>query len=119
MHWLGWVLITIFGLAAAGALWERRAGRAFARRHPMPGRLVDVGGHSLHLLCAGETGPTIVVEQGAGEPSLLWRPIMGEAQQFARFCLYDRPGYLWSPSAERGRSVEARARDLHALLRNA
>ena len=42
-----------------------------------------------------------------------------EARQFARLCLYDRPGYLWSPPARRGRSVEARARDLHALLRSA
>jgi pimeloyl-ACP methyl ester carboxylesterase len=119
MHWLGWSLIIVLGLGALGALWEWRAGRAFARRHPMPGRLVNVDGRPLHLLCAGNTGPTIVVEQGAGEPSLLWRPIQDEARQFARVCLYDRPGYLWSPPAVRGRSVEARARDLHALLREA
>jgi pimeloyl-ACP methyl ester carboxylesterase len=119
MHWLGWVLIVLSALAGAGAIWEWHAGRAFARRHPAPGRMVDVAGRRLHLLCEGDAGPTIVVEQGVGEPSLLWRPIQEEARHFARFCLYDRPGYLWSPPAERGRGVEARARDLHALLQGA
>ena len=64
MHWSGWILITLWGLGVIGAFWEWRAGRAFVRRHPAPGRLVDVGGRQLHLLCAGDTGPTIVVEQG-------------------------------------------------------
>ena len=116
MHWLVWVAIILVGLALVGALWEWRAGRAFARRHPAPGRLVDVGGRQLHLLCEGGEGPTIIVEQGVGEPSLLWRPIQAEARHFARFCLYDRPGYLWSPPAGRARSIEARADDLHDLL---
>lgn len=116
MHWLAWVGIVLLGLAMAGMFWERRAGRAFARRHPVPGRMVDIDGRQLHLLCEGGEGPTIVVEQGAGEPSLLWRPIQADARLFSRFCLYDRSGYLWSPPARSGRSIEARANDLHNLL---
>lgn len=115
-----WLLLSLLVLLLVGALWEWRAGRAFSRRHRPPGRMVALGdGRALHLLCEGEDGPTIVVEQGLGEPSLLWRPIQGEAQSFSCFCLYDRPGSLWSPPVAGSRSVEARAGDLHALLHGA
>ncbi|MEA3013115.1 MAG: hypothetical protein QOD42_1660 [Sphingomonadales bacterium] len=120
MHWALWVAGVLLILLAMGAWWERQAGRAFARKYPAPGRMVEVApGRLLHLSCEGEAGPTIVVEQGAGEPSLLWRAIQKEARHFARFCLYDRPGYLWSPPASGPRSIEARARDLHAVLERA
>lgn len=115
MHWIWWVAAVLIILLAAGATWERRAGRAFAGK--APGRILEVApGRQLHLLCEGEAGPVIVVEQGAGEPSLLWRAIQKEARKFSRFCLYDRPGYLWSPPAPGPRSIEARAEDLHAML---
>jgi pimeloyl-ACP methyl ester carboxylesterase len=115
-----WLLLFLPILLAVGALWEWRAGGAFSRRHRPPGRMVALGeGRALHLLCEGEDGPTIVVEQGLGEPSLLWRPIQSEARSFSRFCLYDRSGSLWSPPVSGSRSVEARAGDLHARLHQA
>lgn len=120
MHWSLWVAASLGLLFAVGALWEYQAGRTFARKHKVPGRMVEIGGgRRLHLLCEGERGPTIVVEQGAGEPSLLWREIQAEARHFCRFWLYDRPGYLWSPPAPAPRTIEARAEDLHALLHGA
>lgn len=120
MHWALWAVGALLILLVIGAWWERRQGRAFARKHPVPGRLVELGdGRRLHLWCEGEAGPVIVVEQGAGEPSLLWRAIQKEARSFSRFCLYDRPGYLWSPPAPGPRSIEARAGDLHAMLKGA
>lgn len=120
MHWSLWVAAILLILFALGALWEYRAGRGFARRYKAPGRMVEIGaGRRLHLLCEGETGPTFIVEQGAGEPSLLWREIQAKARHFCRFCLYDRPGYLWSPPARGPRTIEARAGDLHAMLHGA
>ncbi|HEV7660058.1 MAG TPA: alpha/beta hydrolase [Allosphingosinicella sp.] len=120
MHWGLWVVGVLLILLAIGAWWERLAGRAFARRYPAPGRILEVApGRHLHLLCEGEAGPVIVVEQGAGEPSLLWRTIQKEARKFSRFCLYDRPGYLWSPPAPGPRTIEARAEDLHVMLERA
>lgn len=36
-----------------------------------PGKLVDVGGHRLHINCTGKGTPAVVMEAGAGETSRL------------------------------------------------
>jgi pimeloyl-ACP methyl ester carboxylesterase len=119
-----WTIRVGLGLAVLvllGLVGERIAEAIDARRLPAPGRMVDIGGgRSLHLLCEGEeAAPAIVVEQGAGEPAILWRRLQKQAAAFARFCLYDRAGYGWSPPAPACQPVEERAADLHRLLRSA
>ena len=32
---------------------------------PAPGRLIDVGGRRLHIICSGQGAPTVVLEAGA------------------------------------------------------
>ena len=39
----------------------------------MPGQLIDVGGHRLHLCCTGSGSPTVVLEPGRGGPPRTWR----------------------------------------------
>jgi pimeloyl-ACP methyl ester carboxylesterase len=108
------VLCVLLGIgAAAEAICEARD-RA---RFPPPGQMVDVGGRRLHLLCKGTArGPTVVIEQGAGSPSILWWSIQDKVASFARVCTYDRAGYQWSDPAARVRSLEERVADLHAVL---
>jgi pimeloyl-ACP methyl ester carboxylesterase len=117
-----WMIVAL-GLALpclAGLIAEPVARRRGARRHPPPGRLIEIArGRSLHLLCEGSAGPVIVVEQGAGEPAILWRELQVRASAFGRVCLYDRAGYGWSPPAPSFQDVAARAQDLRALLRAA
>jgi len=111
-----WVALVLATLAAMGAVAERLMERRDGRLNPAPGRIVPVGeGRSLHLLCEG-SGPAVIVEQGAGEPSLLWRPLQRRAADFCAFCLYDRAGYGWSPPAPSPQPVEARAADLRRAL---
>jgi len=89
------------------------------RRFPPPGRIVDVDGRAMHLFCQGEgDGPTIVIEQGAGSPSIFWWPVQRALAKAARVCTYDRCGYLWSAALGKGRSITARVEDLRALLMN-
>jgi pimeloyl-ACP methyl ester carboxylesterase len=117
MGWFGWCLSVVGGLIAAGALTEAVCEVVDRGRFPPPGQMVDVGGRRLHLLCKGSgAGPTVVIEQGAGSPSILWWPIQDRVAAFARVCTYDRAGYLWSDQAARVRSLEERVADLHALL---
>lgn len=117
MTWLWWGL-GIAGLSLAlGASVEAVCEARDGARVPPPGVMVDVGGRRLHLLCKGNAaGPTVVIEQGAGSPSVLWWPVQDKVAAFARVCTYDRAGYLWSDQAVRVRSLEDRAADLHTLL---
>jgi pimeloyl-ACP methyl ester carboxylesterase len=69
----------------------------------------------LHLVSKG-VGPTVVIEQGAGGPSLAWLPLQEQIAEFAQVCLYDRAGYQWSDPLPAPRSLEDRVRDLHTLL---
>lgn len=118
--WLAWLCAGLVLLLLAAAAAEKLLEARDRRRFPAPGRLVPIGGgRSLHLLCAGTSGPAVVVEQGAGEPSILWRSLQRQAASFARLCLYDRAGYGWSPPAPAPQDVEARAADLRSLLRAA
>lgn len=108
------------GLLLLGLVYEKLAELRDERRHKPPGRLVDVGGRRLHILCKGEAaGPTVVIEQGAGSPSVAWQPLQNEVSGFARVCLYDRAGYQWSDPAPDPRSLSDRAADLHRLLQAA
>lgn len=106
-------------LLAAGNVYQRIGERKDRQRNPVAGRMVSVGDHELQLLCKGNVAPTVVIEQGAGEPSWLWWPVQDEVAKFASVCTYDRAGYGWSQSARAKRTITQRAEELHALLSNA
>jgi len=120
MHWHWQWSLTIavaFGvLLIIGYIYERLGHRRDARLNPPPGKLVEVNGQRLHMLCKGNMGPTVVIEQGAGELSRFWWPLQDEIAKFARVCTYDRAGYAWSETARGARTVEERVEDLHSLL---
>lgn len=61
-----------------------------------PGRLVDAGGHKLHMNCSGKGGATVVIETGLGDFSFDWVLVQQRVSTFARVCTYDRGGYAWS-----------------------
>jgi pimeloyl-ACP methyl ester carboxylesterase len=106
-----------FGLLTAGAAWEATNAARARRANPPPGRLVDVGGRRLHLLVKGDApGPSVVIEQGAGAASFFWWGVQDALARHVRVATYDRPGYGWSDTAPRSRSVADRARELHRLL---
>lgn len=122
--WLLRVVISVVILCCTGLLagycYENYAAGREAERFPPSGRLVDVGGRSLHLLCKGDAaGPTVVIEPGAGEPSMLWWSVQDQIAMFARVCTYDRAGYQWSAPFAGQRSIEDRARELREVLMRA
>ena len=83
--------------------------------HP-PGRMVDVGGHRLHLQCEGDRAPTVVVEAGLAGFSLEWRAIQAAVADDLRVCIYDRAGYGWSERGPEPRTVDRIARELDRML---
>src|SRR5687768_16773159 len=67
-RWLLYPVMALMALVAVAGGYETVAG-ALDEDFPMPGRLIDVGGHSLHLNCSGSGSPTVVLEPGAGGTS--------------------------------------------------
>ncbi|MEM1177835.1 MAG: alpha/beta hydrolase, partial [Acidobacteriota bacterium] len=49
-------------LLVAGLLYSAVSTSRDRARHPPPGQPIDVGGHSLHLRCAGDGGPAVFLE---------------------------------------------------------
>jgi pimeloyl-ACP methyl ester carboxylesterase len=69
-----------------------------------PGKLVDLGGHRLHMNCTGKGSPTVVVENGLGDFSFDWILVQSRVSRFTRICTYDRAGYAWSDSGPKPRT---------------
>jgi pimeloyl-ACP methyl ester carboxylesterase len=61
-----------------------------------PGKLVDLGGHRLHVHCSGTGSPAVVIENGLGDFSSDWVLVQTRVERFTRICTYDRAGYAWS-----------------------
>jgi pimeloyl-ACP methyl ester carboxylesterase len=82
-----------------------------------PGRLVDLGGHRLHVLCTGAGSPTVVVENGLGDFSFDWALVQERVSKFARICTYDRAGYAWSEPGPKPRTFAQINLELSDALR--
>jgi pimeloyl-ACP methyl ester carboxylesterase len=86
------------------------------RQFPRPGRLVDVGGHQLHLHCIGKGSPVVVLEAPAAGMSASWGWVQEQlGATTTRVCAYDRAGQGWSENRD-GYSMGIEADELHALL---
>jgi hypothetical protein len=62
-------VIAFLALASVGGGYATLGAAADTRAYPMPGQLIDVGGHRLHLNCTGSGSPTVVLQPGGGEMS--------------------------------------------------
>jgi pimeloyl-ACP methyl ester carboxylesterase len=80
---------------------------------------VDAGGHHLHMLLVGESGPVVVLESGWPGCGLGWDRVRAPVGRFARVVTYDRAGTGKSESGPQPRHAEQIARELHTALRSA
>jgi pimeloyl-ACP methyl ester carboxylesterase len=85
---------------------------------PAPGRLVDVGGRRLHVLCTGAGSPTVVLEAGASAFAIDWTLVQQEVARTNRVCSYDRARSGWSDSSTAATRATL-THDLHSLLQGA
>ena len=84
--------------------------------YPPPGRLVDIGGRRIHLICSGAGSPTIVLIPGGGAFSIDWNLVQSGIENTCRVCAYDRAGLGWSDPGPAEETVEQTIVDLHAAL---
>jgi len=116
--WVVYPLLAVYALCAVGGGYET-VQASDRRTHPAPGQLIDVGGHRLHLQCAGSGSPTVILESGLGEGGAYWGSISSAVARDTRVCVYDRAGRGWSEPARVPQDGFAVARDLHVLLERA
>jgi pimeloyl-ACP methyl ester carboxylesterase len=109
----------LLAAAAAGAAYESVSAAQDAAANPPPGRLVDVGGHRLHISCTGTGSPTVVFESGLAGMSADWANVQPQVASTTRACAYDRAGIAWSDSGPEPRDPRHIATELHALLAGA
>lgn len=109
-------VIAMLALASIGGGYQTVREALDAEANPMPGRLIDVGGHSLHLSCTGSGSPTVVLEPGAGGTSSDLGLIAPAVARDTRVCVYDRAGRGWSEPADTPQDAATIATDLHTLL---
>jgi pimeloyl-ACP methyl ester carboxylesterase len=121
--WL-WAKRTLIGLcgviviaALTGAAYQWIATRNDLAANPPPGRIVDVGGHSLHIWCTGSGEPTVILENGLGGSGVVsWGIVQLEVSKFTRVCSYDRAGMGYSDPGPSPRTARRIAHELAQLL---
>ena len=108
-------LVLIVGTLLLGA----KAKADLIAKYPPTGQMVDVGGYRLHIDCQGNGSPTVVMEAGLTEPSLMWALVQPQVSTQTRVCVYDRAGLGWSDASPKPRTAEVMVEELHTLLKNA
>jgi len=121
--WLGRIvralLVLVLVLVGAGFLYENVSEARDQRFNPMTGRRFDVGGYRMHIDCAGQGSPTVILESGLGDSYVSWRRVQPQIAKFTRVCSYDRAGLGYSDSSSQPRTSKIIAEQLHTLLKAA
>ncbi|GJF31190.1 hypothetical protein KNE206_38900 [Kitasatospora sp. NE20-6] len=118
---LGGLLVALGAVLLAGAVRHLVLVAREGRRNPPPGRLVDVGGHRMHLLAEGEagSGPTVVWVPGGHAPGEEFRELHTMLRTRTRSVLVDRLGSGWSDVGRFPRTTAGEAEELPAALERA
>lgn len=106
-------------LPIAGLTYEHFAARQDKKECIMPGQLINMGTHHLHIHCQGKampSSPTVILESCIWGSTLDWKLVQPEIARFAQVCSYDRAGYGWSDRGPGPRSFDRIANELRMLL---
>ncbi len=125
-----WRAKTVFGRAlqvlaicAAVVPFAVAAGPAPGSELKVGGQMIDIGGRSLRLVCAGPTGsskPVVLFESGAFGFAGDWAYVQKQlASQGVRSCAYDRAGMGFSDASDEPRDGVNVAQDLEKLVAKA
>lgn len=110
------VPVVLVGALGVAVLVENARTAAGRQEHPMPGRLVDVGDHRLHVVQQGTGGPTVVLEAGSGEVASGWADVAAGLDDVTTVIRYDRAGTGWSEPSDDPRTAEVVIAELRTAL---
>jgi pimeloyl-ACP methyl ester carboxylesterase len=110
------IVILLAAAIGGGAAFNAVASQYFFARHPAPGKPYEVDGYKMHLYCTGEGAPTLVLDAGLGNDSLIWANVQPELSKITQVCSYDRAGFGWSEPRPEPRDAKRLTDELHGLL---
>lgn len=122
---LKWISRIIFGIVAVVILfiafvyvYENTQRKSVLKKYPLPGQMVDLGTHKIHVRIIGEGNVTILMDAGAGElGSYGYLPIETKLATYAKVVLYDRAGCNWSEKSNTVRNPDNIAKELHEVVK--
>jgi pimeloyl-ACP methyl ester carboxylesterase len=104
------------GALAVSASFNALAFLRFRKLNPPPGEMLLVNGYRMHVNCTGSGSPTIVLDSGLGNDSLIWGAVQPQLAKTTRVCSYDRAGFGWSDAQPGPRDADHITAELHQLL---
>lgn len=104
---------TLIGTSALTNAWLIHS---FWNKHPPAGNFYPVNGGVIHLVCRGTGSPTLILEAGLGNDSLIWSDVQGDLSKTLTVCSYDRAGLGWSQKDSALRDADHITKDLKILL---
>ncbi len=110
------VFLSLLALAFAGWTYQGIADRRDMASAP-PGRMIDVGGHRLHIRCIGSGTPTVLFDSGLGDTSFAWHLVQPEIATFTQACAYDRAGQGYSDAGPSPRTSGTISEEMAELVR--
>lgn len=116
-----WSFYTLATVGASGSAYQYISTKLDEKAYPAPGRMIDIGGYRLHIQETGteHSGPTVILDAGAGNYSLDWALVQPKIAEFARVVSYDRAGDGWSDESPLTRTSKNMMIELHTLLKKA
>ncbi|MCU1276799.1 MAG: alpha/beta hydrolase [bacterium] len=113
------LLVLTVAAIIAGAVYESKMEAKDAQAWTPAGKLVDVNGRKLHVVCAGQGGPPTVIFESSGlASSTEWEKLLPEVGRTHHACAYDRAGMGWSEPAPGDRSASDFVEELRGVLKS-
>jgi pimeloyl-ACP methyl ester carboxylesterase len=113
---LALLVLTVAGVIG-GAVYESKLEVKDAQAWAAAGKLVELNGRKLHVVCAGQGGPPTVIFESSGlASSTEWEKLLPEVGRTHHACAYDRPGMGWSDPVAGDRTIADFVEELRAAL---
>jgi pimeloyl-ACP methyl ester carboxylesterase len=116
LKWFGIVLVALIVL---GVAYQTIATQLDKGKYAPRGQLYTVNGYQMHLYCAGEGSPAVILQAGGAAETLYWYWVQNQMSEHTQVCAFDRPGHGWSEAVDGARDALTINGELHALLEQA
>jgi len=105
-------------ISISGLIYERIGLYSDSKKYSVPGKIVKVNGHDMHIFAQGKGNSTVVFVSGFGTPSPYadFYPLYNKISKYTRTVVYERPGYGYSEVANTSRDIDTITVEIHELL---